>query len=198
MKDRFETNYASLEKFQKFVINDLINATIKANANFLVAMGVFNYIEILGSFTYPEGSPSKRFNHTLERLFPNSYMSIELGLDKFSGNKGNLYEIFRCGMTHEYIIKTYIKRKDVNNVKFEIFGVNNEITYQLMTQIKNCGIEILTLNNKDFIIKVYNPCLIRDLNFAFETYKTILIEGFGTSRETFNSRCKAINFHSFV
>jgi hypothetical protein len=63
----FIENYERFEKMQEFMINDIINSTIKAHANFLVAMGLFNYMEILGSFAYPEREAkicTKRFDFT--------------------------------------------------------------------------------------------------------------------------------------
>jgi hypothetical protein len=195
---KFKRNFENLEKFQGFAINDLRNATVKANANFLVAMGVFNYMEVLGSFAYPKGSCSKRFNHVLNRHFPNSYMSFRVNLKKLSGSKDNAYKIFRCGLTHEYVVKTYLKKKGVNDVRFRIIGVDSAAGYQHVCQTRVCGIEILTLNDKDFRISFYLPSLIRDLDLAFESYKMRLINSIGDSRKSFNLRCENINFNALT
>jgi hypothetical protein len=58
-KSDFARYFDKLEKLQTWIVDDLTRATINAQANFLVAMGVFNYIEILDGFCTPGGSVGK-------------------------------------------------------------------------------------------------------------------------------------------
>jgi len=71
-ENQWAAYFDKFEKMQSWIVNDLTRATIRAHTNFLVAMGVFNYIEILGSFCPHKGPTNKdRFNFVFkDRLSP--------------------------------------------------------------------------------------------------------------------------------
>src|SRR5205814_1304051 len=90
--------YKKFEKLQGFIINDLKNSTIKAHANFLVAMGIFNYIELLGSFYESDetrGYATRRFEFAIKNLFPGDYFHIYQDFDTFTDS--NPYDVLRNG-----------------------------------------------------------------------------------------------------
>ena len=101
-----------LEIMQQWMIGDLKRSSIEANANLLVAMGIFNYMEILGSFYLPQRlsvngtvSGKSRFNFVLNNLLPKEYKNVCQRLDSLT-IKGS-YDTLRSGMTHEYLVKTH-------------------------------------------------------------------------------------------
>ncbi|MFC1780292.1 hypothetical protein ACFLY9_01195 [Patescibacteria group bacterium] len=183
-----------------FIINDLQKATVKAKANFLVAMGIFNYIEILGSFYYYEkNTPCQaRFDYTLRHLFPNAYINLYTQIKRMCSEKVQVYDILRCGLTHEYLVKTYKKGKKTLEINYQIIGVDDVVAYGSLVQSRKCGIEIITLDNKRYYMKIYNPRLIYDLNLAFEEFKKRLIGNLGDCRERFKERCKIIHLENFI
>ena len=100
----FKEYYEKFEKMQSFIFNDLKKTSIDANANYLITMGLFNYIEILGSFG-GDIACGKRFNFVFnELLLPKEYKNIfdqiEKKLKKIPPyNKKNstpAYDILRC------------------------------------------------------------------------------------------------------
>ncbi|MDP9238929.1 MAG: hypothetical protein M3P30_16300 [Chloroflexota bacterium] len=67
--------------------------------NFLAALGLLSYTEFLGSFTtgsYGRGRARNNFNSMYARLGP-AYREFGESLD--------VYDVFRCGMVHEYTVK---------------------------------------------------------------------------------------------
>lgn len=102
---------------QQWMIEDTERAIYQAKANFLVAQGLFNYIEIIGAFLEPdENSSGEKFDVFFRRLGP-EYKSL---LRKFNGRRRRhphiIYDDLRCGLSHEYAIK----RK-----QFIVYGQNH-------------------------------------------------------------------------
>ena len=149
-KNEFAEYFAKLEKLQSWIVNDLTRATIKAQTNFLVAMGIFNYIEILGGFCTPEVSCKDRFNSVFEDLLPAPYKTIFDELNRIT-NKG-AYDCLRCGMTHEYLLKTYTLRKKTSSIDFTVHGVNDVAGFYQNVLTKDCGIELIELEKGKYFI----------------------------------------------
>ena len=186
----FREYFESFLKMQEFIINDLIRATIWARANFLVAMGIFNYIEILGSFCLPDGNCKERFNFVFENeLLPKEYKNFYNKLKMIT----DPYHCLRCGMVHEYLIKTYLKEgKPSITISFTIYGVESYEEYERNIFSKKCGLELIVWEkDKSYHINVYNPRLIHDLNLAFENFKQKINEDM-FYRENFLKRAKEI------
>lgn len=82
-----------------FMFHD-INTAIDGKANFLAALGLMEYTEIIGGFVTGElrkkKSPKKNFNAFLPYL-GQFYIDIDKEIV--------LYERIRCGLAHEYFIK---------------------------------------------------------------------------------------------
>jgi hypothetical protein len=108
--------YSKFEKFTDWMCIDIKRTMLCARANFLVAMGLFNYTEILGSFVIGEyqkdqtgnikysrkgdplkTTPTERFNSFLR------YMGTEY--EKLLNRNLRIYDELRCGLTHEYLVK---------------------------------------------------------------------------------------------
>jgi hypothetical protein len=105
-----------------------------------------------------------------------------------------MYDVFRNGLSHEYLIKT----KNIDSVSFQILGVDNATQFQISC-IKNLyGVDIISLDKKNFIVRIHNPKLIIELNLAFEKYKEMLLADHGNFRDRFLKRCEVINFESFA
>lgn len=94
-----------------FIIRDIENC-IKVAANYTVALALLSYTEFLGGLINgklgTEGTSKINFNKALI-YFPKAYkiannIVIEYTLGKKTLRKVGLYEIFRCGLAHEYFI----------------------------------------------------------------------------------------------
>lgn len=207
---KFNLNLAKFEKMQAFMVNDLKKATLYGTANFLVAMGVFNYIETLGAFYYPtEKASAKRFNFVFNNLFPKTYLDFKQKFKKVLKqtytNKNNktkaiIYDVLRCGLSHEYLIKTS-KKNLINqkvSVTFHIFGVeqNDFHTYHYSINNRTCGLELHEATPNKFMINVYLPKLIEDFHLAFEEYKKRLTEK-SIYRKNFMKRSEDIDLKHF-
>lgn len=193
----FQEYFEKLEKMQRWIITDLTNATIDARANFLVAMGIFNYIEMLGAFyehANTAGYATRRFDFVFQNLLPNEYQNI---FNEIQTLTNGVYDCLRCGMSHEYLVKTYRIRNQTTNINFTIYGVDNVAAYVNNILVKNCGIELIQLSTNDYHLRIYNPRLIHDLNQAFEELKRRLIQNQREYRGRFLQRCRDIRFAKF-
>ena len=65
--------------------------------NFLAALGLLCYTEFAGRVRYGLGTSTENFNRLFDDLGP-AYQA-------FRQSCPNVYDIFRCGMAHEYVIK---------------------------------------------------------------------------------------------
>lgn len=205
LPDDLKNYYEKFEKMQRWMIGDLQNASIKAHANLLVGMGIFNYIEILGSFYhYHEKINNKftnkiRFDFVFSQLMGHCYSSIYFKLNELT--KKGAYDVLRCGLTHEYLIKSYQMKNLGDSMDFTIYGVDDDAQYMQNVISVDCGVELITLDQKYYHLRIYNPRLIYDLNLAFESYKRMIrADSRGTDesyRERFLKRCENINFKNF-
>jgi len=170
----FNEYFDRFEKMKRWIISDLRRSTLDAKANFLVAMGIFNYIEVLGSFFVIDnriGYATRRFNFVFQNLLSQPYQTIFNDLQTLTRGA---YDCLRCGMTHEYLIKTYNVRGRSIDINFTIYGVDDIGGYTSNILAKNCGIEIVQIGT-NYHLRIYNPRLINDLNLAFEEYKSRFI-----------------------
>lgn len=95
-----------------FIHHD-IKTAIGANTNFLVSLGLMCYTEFLGGLMprlddEARASSRSRFNRFLYRLDSPAFryrLFDEMLKFKF-GENSDIYSIFRCGLVHEYFIKS--------------------------------------------------------------------------------------------
>lgn len=189
--------FLRLEKMQRWINNDLTNSSIHAHANFLVAMGVFNYVELLGSFYEHQnnrGNATRRFNFAFQNLFAAPYQQIFNQLQTLT-NRG-AYDCLRCGMTHEYLIKTYTANTQPTQISFTIRGVDTQAEFNANVNGMTCGLELLPIGS-DYHLDIYNPRLIHDLDLAFEEYKQRLTANQGDYQARFLTRCQDIHLENF-
>jgi hypothetical protein len=97
-----------LDTFRKFIINNDIPAAINGNANYLAALGLSAYTEIMGGLYCGDlkGELRKHYLSFIQDFFPPDYMKVDGDLN--SAGTG-LYNIVRNGLTHEYFIKGFSK-----------------------------------------------------------------------------------------
>jgi hypothetical protein len=95
--------------FNKFVFGFMcgdIERAISSGCNFLCALGLVAYTEVMGSLMTgkfgKDGSCERRFNTFLEHM-GKEYLDLDQKL-KLNGKKG-LYDTVRSGLVHEYFIK---------------------------------------------------------------------------------------------
>lgn len=88
------------EYIRGFMENDVTNATDRAAANFLVALGLSVYTEVMGGLVTGQLKNPKMSGANYKEFL--KYMgSYYVNLDK----QINLYKRVRCGLAHEYFIK---------------------------------------------------------------------------------------------
>ena len=181
---------------------DIEKALFKANANFLVTMGIMNYIEILGGFIigyYQKDNQDQieintkgRKLETLTKYRFGSFFS-KLGSDYenlLNQKNLNVYNELRCGLTHEYLPK---------KKKFCIYGPDkpmeeNEIKV-LMKKYKDIEVAITYSARK---WEINNPILYRDFSKAIE----VLTENIVNSKKdifriNFFEMARKINLNNF-
>ncbi|MBM3946511.1 MAG: hypothetical protein FJ315_03805 [SAR202 cluster bacterium] len=68
--------------------------------NFLAALGLLCYTEFAGRLKYRRGAASENFNKFFDDLGPD-YQAFRVGFKR----RNEVYDIFRCGLAHEYYVK---------------------------------------------------------------------------------------------
>lgn len=201
-KDKeFVEYFEKFEKMHGFIINDLRKSCIKAQTNFLTAMGLFNYIETLGAFRDTKYNNGEKFEYVFKNLFKSDYLTVYERIHSKLISTGvtkskPVYDCLRCGMSHEYLVKTY---PDLE-VSYKIYGINNKKEYDTCLAKHQCGIEFIDLTETIVRIDFYLPNLIEALNNAFIEYKRLLVEDITDGdgfRTNFITRCENINILKF-
>ncbi|MFY9794311.1 MAG: hypothetical protein WA323_18500 [Candidatus Nitrosopolaris sp.] len=106
-----------LDTFRDFVIQNDIPCAISCKANYLVALGLSTYTEILGGLYSGDLSGNHRYlrdNYIdfIKHFFPPDYMKVDSQLA--ASNLKGLYSVVRSGLTHEFFVKT-ISRIDMDS-----------------------------------------------------------------------------------
>ena len=199
-----QTNNELLRKFEtmsRWMIEDTKRAMFQAKANFLVAQGLLNYTEVIGSFILPNGSSGERFDAFFSRMGVEYIALIRRFNNRRSTNRHIVYDDLRCGLTHEYAIKR--KRFIVYN-----HGGDQDLTDQ---EINNLGIDINgtsvrcaagvihSWNHRKGIWHFIDPKYWLDFRVALDQY----IQEVGNPRNrdlrrSFFGRARTINFLQFV
>lgn len=183
---------------------DSKEAMFCARATFLVAMGLFNYIETLGAFVagyfqrdkngkIKRNRKGKKVRTRVNKRF-NTYLRF-LGGEYTALLKKHpeVYDILRCGLTHEYLPKR----------PFSIVGVGR-LTDDQMRNVKNidrstvkCGIVLLSWQNKK-IWQIIVPRLLIDFQDSISNLIKKVEEGKDKQfSEKFFEAASQINLKSF-
>lgn len=99
--------------FQEWMPNDL-DSGIRGKANYLVALGLLSYIEVLGGMVTGQGAVTGQSEANFRAaiaLFPQPYRDLDANIkvshpDWKKADDG-LYTVFRCGLAHEYSPKGF-------------------------------------------------------------------------------------------
>ena len=138
----FPAYYRGFKKMEDFIFSDLKNATTKGHSNFLVAMGLFNYIEILGGFFFPsdiKDKEAKRFNFVFTDLLPAEYKEV---FEDIRNRIAKPYRLLRCGMTHGYLPVTLEVDNQNTEISYSIFGADDENKYDQCIKEKTSEVSI--------------------------------------------------------
>lgn len=96
-----------------YMLEDIRKGIDLATANYLVALGLLNYLEVLGGLISDDGARTdgnfakSNFDSALDHL-PADYKALDgiLRVTDASGRKQKgIYAVFRCGLVHEYAPK---------------------------------------------------------------------------------------------
>jgi hypothetical protein len=114
------------DQMRRWMVEDTQRAMFDARANFLVAQGLFNYTEVIGSFIVPHGNSGQRFGNSgqrfdsfFERMGPEYGALLRRFNNKRRRNRHIVYDDLRCGLTHEYTVKRKL---------FTIFGADGRLS----------------------------------------------------------------------
>jgi hypothetical protein len=165
-----------LDTFRIFVIQNDLRCAISCKANYLAALGLSTYTEILGGLDSGDLSGKNRYlrdNYIdfVKVFFPQDYMKVESQLA--ASNLKGLYNVVRNGLIHEFFIKT-MSRVDMESPPNIICGISYNP--------HNCPQVI-------FYVKKY----FEDFQNAFEKYynqlksDTSLLTSFGQALQSIQS-----------
>lgn len=113
-----------IDTVKDFTYKD-IQVAIDGDANYLAALGLSTYTEILGGLYAGDlmNNLGDHYISFINAFFPSEYMTVNSKLVAAGFHKG-LYTAVRSGLTHEYFIKR-ISKVETDNMQ----GVNCGITY---------------------------------------------------------------------
>lgn len=203
-----QTNFELLKKFNvmtRWMIDDTERAMFKAQANLLVAQGLLNYTEILGSFILPDGDSGERFDEFFKRMGP-----LYENLLKRHNNRGRranprgrphvIYDDLRCGLTHEYAVKRKvftIYNSNRSLTEAQINGISVRIAGQ--TILADMGVKHIWLSPRKGAWLFFDPKYWLDFKNAINDY---LLEVHNLRnrdiRRNFFRRAREINFLKFI
>jgi hypothetical protein len=92
------------------MVEDIRRSIHDARANYLVALGLFSYLEVIGGLITGHGAlpnskkSTSNFNEAIKHL-PQDYGDLDSKLrvtDAKGNTRSGLYNAFRCGLVHEY------------------------------------------------------------------------------------------------
>jgi hypothetical protein len=173
-----------------------------ARANFLVALGLLCYTEILGSFVVGEYQKDEygriktgKKGHSIHTTSPERFNAFfrRLGTPyvKLIDKKPGIYNELRCGLAHEYLVK---------NIKFSIINPDKELNEQEIDSIADCGVIYLTdPNTGSETCYILNPKYFLDFTRATASLISEIESGKNKIlNDNFYERCENVNFVNFV
>lgn len=164
-----------LNILRDYIIEHDIPKAIEGKSNYLAALGLSTYTEILGGLYYGDlsGNLGHHYICFINEFFPEEYMTVNADLEK-DGLRG-LYGAVRSGLTHEYFIK---KR--------------SQIVIEDDPSSVSCGIFYNPRNDPHIIFYVRK--YFEDFKHAFEKhYNQLQSDNSGKLLSNFDNALKSIN-----
>lgn len=223
MNEKIKIDFIKLKQLKSWIIADLNNALYNrergGGAQYLAALGLFDYIEMLGMFEvgyfkrdkkngeilkYQHGREKERFDEFFKRL-GNDYEKLL--------EEENIYNILRCGLTHELIPKDYPftiakadktarpSKEELDNIYYSLqLKINNVLIPSPSIQLLK-GVEVVKINDKKLII-VSVPHLYEHFDKAAENLlndiENDIKNGNGKYFDNFLEVSQHINFDNFM
>lgn len=171
MTKKQQEQFEKFKKFTRWMYEDAKEAMFCARANFLVAMGLFNYIEILGTFLIGyfqkdksgqvlKDTKGREIKTKLQNRFNTFFSYLGQEYKNLIDAHPEVYDELRCGLTHEYLPR---KRS------FCVYGINTRLTEEQMDNLRNnidgsrvtCGVIFLFLSQNS-IWQIFTPKFLID------------------------------------
>jgi len=142
----------SSKYFREWMPHDL-DAAIRGKANYLVALGLLSYIEVLGGMLTGKGgklgSAEANFRAAI-KIFPKAYQDLDLEIKvshpEWKKPDDGLFAVFRCGLAHEYSPK----------------GLAVVVNDPTRAEEPHEGLRLETDGSGRSYVAVYNNALLRD------------------------------------
>ena len=166
-----------LDIFREYVVDNDIPTAIRGNANYLAALGLSTYTEILGGLYCGDLSGKKKdlnrhYKSFIREFFHPDYMEVDRDLRK--DHLEGIYSVVRSGLTHEYFIKK------VSKIEMDC------------SQSINCGITYDPGKNPKIIF--YVKQYFQDFKDVFEKYyDSIKTDQSGELLRNFEKALRSIN-----
>ncbi len=93
---------------QRFMVNDLERGIRDAQANYLVALGLFAYLEVVGGWISGDGATRDKSRSNFDAAvakMDQAYQTLNAAIqvtDASGKVHPSLYSVVRCGLVHEY------------------------------------------------------------------------------------------------
>lgn len=180
-----------LKKFKKFspwIYKDPKRAELYAGTQFLSALGLFNYIEMLGAFLigYFEKcqcgriikiQKHKHLKTTSKDRFNNFFSYLGKEYKNLLKQNPDIYDDLRNGLTHEFlpkrqrfsIIKVILKGDDNRKEQIIENNKNIKIINPIDKSVVNCGVVYKSLKQQ----QIYQICQIFPLKLGIDLGKSV-------------------------
>ena len=183
-----------------FIYND-IERCIEAEANHVVALALFSYTEFIGgliSGNLGKGDAKGNFGRAL-KYFPEEYRKINSSIRiRYIDNKGKLkthktgiYDVFRCGLVHEYFIKGHVLiYNNPDGHTDEHIGIlrkEHEMEFPSETGLPSYTSEYLEFHANEYF-RDFKSAVAKILKLLLIDKDEELLEGFNESLDRINSR----------
>lgn len=179
--------------------DDSYGAMVKAQAHFLVAMGMFNYIETLGAFLtgyYKKENGQIKKNRKGKDLSTESTERFKAFLsymgkkyENLSNLHSEMYKELRCGFSHEFL---------PSGRKFSVFWYNAPLNDEISENFAKCGITLEINDKGEEMWGIWLPKLLIDFRKAKDRLISEIAKGQDKNLlENFFETANKFNFDSF-
>lgn len=208
MNKKQQEQFEKFKKFTRWMYGDAKEAMFLARANFLVAMGLFNYIETVGTFLIGyfqkdkngqvlKDAKGKEIKTKSKDRFNAFFSYLGQEYKNLLDTHPEVYDELRCGLTHEYLPR---------NRSFCIYGTTTRLTEGQMDNLINnidgtrvtCGVVFLSWNQNN-IWQIFTPKFLIDFERGVKNLiKKIKDEKDRNLMTNFFEATEQINLEKFV